>query len=80
MNCTALVNATVVTAPVVPEVGKSMVVYWYDIDGLKMPERPIMKLPPRRGATANPVPAPVTCEAPTPRPKKANNERLIGKW
>src|SRR5688572_12226768 len=57
-----------------------IVVYWYEIAGVRTPERPTMKFIPTRGATGKPVPRPLTCEAPRPRPANANIERFSGMW
>src|SRR6185503_4446822 len=58
----------------------SCVVYSYDSDGRRMPERPTITSIPRRGATARPVPSSLTYAAPTPIPTKPNSERLNGRW
>src|SRR5690242_14738305 len=56
------------------------VVYSYDSDGVRTPERPTRKLIPRRGATARPVPSLSMYAAPTPMPTKPNSSRLNGRW
>src|SRR5688572_8333769 len=56
------------------------VVYSYDSDGVRTPERPTRKFAPMRGATARPAPSALTYEAPTPMPRKPNVVRLNGKW
>src|SRR5688572_23421340 len=58
----------------------SCVVYSYDSDGVRTPERPTRKFIPMRGATARPVPISLTYAAPRPRPPNANIVRLNGTW
>src|SRR5688572_27280820 len=58
----------------------SCVVYSYDSDGVRTPERPTRKFIPTRGATARPAPRSLVYAAPMPRPPKANIVRLNGTW
>src|ERR1041385_7227845 len=58
----------------------SCVVYSYDSDGRKIPERPTRKSIPSRGETARPAPSLFWYAAPMPIPTKPNMDRLNGKW
>src|SRR5689334_23881164 len=56
------------------------VVYSYDSEGVRMPERPTSRLAPSRGARVKPPPRELTYEPPTPRPAKPNIVRVNGRW